>query len=236
MDDFSPLTTSNLNIHPLEIFTPNLVIQGNSTGPYRRSSDLVNRKDRDYILLDGARITPLGRQANMTPLDTQLMVARQHVHLVALAAQSEPEDTTGNLGQFRPSGVHKIPHPCYMLTEVYVLLGEVYMVEASTLENLLAVSELFLPMTNVTVYINSMPNNPLQRDLVLINKDQIQAMYLIPSPTATKKLEESSVATGEAPTNSTEPLKSSTPEAQPQGASTSSLLERLSGSQKDHTS
>jgi len=232
MDDFSPLTTSSLNIHHLEIFTPNLVIQGDATGSFRRATDLVNRKDRDYMLLDGARITPLGRQANPTPLATPLMVARQHVHMVALAPQPEPEDTTGSLGQFRESAVHKIPYPCYMLTDIYVVVGEVHIVEDSTLENLMAMSDLFLPITKATVYINSMPNNPLSRDLVIINKEKIQAMYLMPSQTATKKLEETSVTAAEASGTTT---GTSTPPAEQQGASASSLLERLS-SQKDHTS
>jgi hypothetical protein len=190
MDSFSPLTTSSLNIHHLEIFTPNLVVQGNSTGPFRRATDLVNRKDRDYIIVDAARITPLGRQANPTPLSTPLMVARQHIHLVSLAPQLEPENTTGGLGGPRESGVRKIAYPCYLLTDIYVIVGQCHMVEGSTLENLMAVSELFLPITAATLYISSMPNTPLPRELVIINKEKIQAMYLMPSPTATQKLDE----------------------------------------------
>jgi hypothetical protein len=199
MDSFSPLTTSNLNIHHLEVFTANLVIQGDSTGQFRRASDLVNRKDRDYIYMDNARITPLGRQANPNPLTTQLMVARQHIHLVALAPQLEPENTTGNLGQQRESGVRKIGYPCFMLTDIYAVVGECHMVEGSSLENLMAVSELFLPITGATLYISSMPNTPLPRDLVIISKEKIQAMYLMPSPTATQKL-------GEPSSQSTSPL------------------------------
>src|SRR5258708_6583291 len=140
MDSFSPLTTSNLNIHHLEVFTASLVIQGDSTGQFRRASDLVNRKDRDYILMDNARMTPLGRQANPNPLTTMLMVARQHIHLVALAPQPEPENTTGNLGQQREAGVHKIPYPCFMLTHIYAVVGECYMVAGTTIENLMALT------------------------------------------------------------------------------------------------
>jgi hypothetical protein len=199
MDSFSSLTTSSLNIHHLEVFTANLVIQGDSTGPFRRASDLVNRKDRDYIYMDGARITPLGRQANPNPLTTQLMVARQHIHLVALGPQPEPENTTGSLGQQRESSVRKIGYPCFMLTDIYAVVGQCHMVEGSTLENLMAVSELFIPITAATLYISSMPNTPLPRDLVIISKEKIQAMYLMPSPSSTQKLEEPS-------TQSTSPL------------------------------
>jgi len=199
MDSFSPLTTSNLNIHHLEVFTANLVIQGDSTGQFRRASDLVNRKDRDYILMDNALITPVGRQANSNPLTTQLMVARQHVHLVALPPQPEPENTTGSLGQPRDSGVRKIAYPCFMITDTYAVVGQCHMVEGGTLENLMAISELFLPLTAATVYISSMPNVPLQRDLVIISKEKIQAMYLLPSPSTTQKLEEQ-------PNPSTSPL------------------------------
>jgi hypothetical protein len=209
MDSFSPLTTSNLNIHHLEVFTANLIIQGDSTGQFRRASDLVNRKDRDYILMENARITQLGRQANANPLTTQLMVARQHVHFVALPPQPEPENTTGGLGQPRESGVRKIAYPCFMLTDTYVIVGQCHMVEGGTLENLMAISELFLPLTAATVYISSMPNTPMPRDLVIISKEKIQAMYLLPSPSATQKLEE------------------------PSNPSTSPLSDRISSSLKD---
>lgn len=41
MDPFSSLSTSSLSVHSLEIYTASLNIQGNATGPFRRSSDLV---------------------------------------------------------------------------------------------------------------------------------------------------------------------------------------------------
>src|SRR5436190_2076135 len=97
MDSFSPLDTSNMTTHVLEIFTANLIIQGTSTGPFLRASDMVNRKDRDHINVDGARITPIGRQANPAPLGTPLILARQHVHLVSLPPQSDVDSITGNL-------------------------------------------------------------------------------------------------------------------------------------------
>jgi hypothetical protein len=209
MDSFSSLTTSSLNIHHLEVFTANLAIQGDATGPFRRASDLVNRKDRDYLIMENARITPVGRPANSNPLTTQLMVARQHIHLVALPPQPEQENTTGSLGQPRESGVRKMAYPCFMITDTYAVVGQCHMVEGGTLENLMAISELFLPLTAATVYISSMTNTPLPRDLVIISKDKIQAMYLMPSPSATQKLEE------------------------PANPSTSPLRDRISSSLKD---
>ena len=145
MDNFAPLTTSSLNIHPLELYTSNLAIRGNTTGPYRRSSDLLNRKDRDYIILQNANITPLNRQPGPTSLSTSLLVARQHIHLVALSAQPEPENTTGGLGQYREFAVRKIPVPCCMMTDVYVIMGQCYLLEGSSLENLMEIADLFLP-------------------------------------------------------------------------------------------
>jgi hypothetical protein len=224
MDNFSLLTTSNLVIHSLEIFTSSLAIQGNATGPFGRASDLVNRKDRDHIILQEARVTPLGRQPNPAPLTTPLIVARQHVHLVALAPQSDAEATggltsgtlasgglssggltsgtlasgtlaSGGLaGRFRESGVRKYPVPGYILTDVYVVVCQCHLIEGGTLEGLLDVSDLFIATTNAAIYINSAPAAPLQRDLVIINKEKIQAMYLAPSPTtpgtSTRRLDE----------------------------------------------
>src|SRR4051812_31884085 len=178
MDDFSPLMTSNLTTHSLEFFTANLIIQGNSTGPFRRASDLVNRKDRDDIVVDGARITPMGRQANPTPLSTPLILSRPHVHMVSLPPQPEPEYESGGLGSgslssgtlksgtlqsgnltsgslssggqanhYREWAVHKFAVPCYMLTDMYVIVGKCHLVEGATLESLIDISDMFIPIT-----------------------------------------------------------------------------------------
>jgi hypothetical protein len=233
MDNFSLLTTSNLVTHSLEIFTASLAIQGNATGPFGRASDLVNRKDRDHITLQDARVTPLGRQPNPAPLATPLIVARQHVHLVALAPQSDAENVSGTLtsgtlasgglssgslasgtlasgglaGRFRESGVRKYPFPCYILTDVYVVVGQCHLIEGATLEGLLDSSDLFIAITVAAIYINSAPAAPLQRELVIINKEKIQAMYLTPSSpstpgTSTRRLDEP-------PNPPTSPLKGS---------------------------
>jgi hypothetical protein len=233
MDSFSPLTTSNLNIHNLEVYTANLVIQGNASGPFRRATDLVNRKDRDYMMLQEARLTPIGRQPNPNVLTTPLMVARQHTHLVALGPQPEPEHTTSGLGQVRESGVRKVAYPCYMFTEVYVVVGQCHLVEGSTLENLLAVSELFVPITNVTLYINSLPNAPLQRDLVIINKEKIQAMYLIPTPTSASGTNNTATQKLEEPPR--QPTSPNLNESQSNPPTASSLRERISSQLKDRS-
>jgi hypothetical protein len=203
MDNFSPLTTSNLNIHNLEIYTATLAIQGSATGPFRRASDLVNREDRDYIMLQNASITPLGRQPNPTPIPTMLMVARPHIHFVSLGPQPEPEHTTSGLGQYRESGTRKSPVPCCMLTEVYVVTGQCYMLPGSSLENLLAMSDPFFSLTNVTIHINGISSAPFQRDLIIINKEKVQAMYLMGASTTTQRLDD-------APNPSTSPLTNPT--------------------------
>jgi hypothetical protein len=194
MDNFAPLTTSSLNIHALELYTANLAIRGNTTGPYRRSSDLLNRKDRDYIILQNASITPLDRQpvrpSSSASLSTPLLVARQHVHLVSLSAQPEPENTTSGLGQYREFTVRKTPIPCCMMTDVYVVMGQCYLLEGSSLENLMEVADFFLPLTNATFYLSNSSAASMQRELVIVNKEKVQAMYLLPAPTTTQRLDD----------------------------------------------
>ena len=228
MDNFSLLTASHLVTHNLEIFTSSLVIQGTSTGPFGRASDLVNRKDKDHILLQDARLAPLGRQGNPTPIATPLIVARQHVHLVALAPEADAEGTgsltsgglasgtlasgtlgsgqlsSGNLNsgtlasggaapRYRESGVHKYPVPCYIVTDMYVVLGQCYLLEGATLEGLFDGIDLFIPTTGSAVYISGSQAAPMQRELVIINKEKIQAMYLASAPSApavSKRLDE----------------------------------------------
>src|SRR3954470_9156329 len=79
--------------HKLEIYTSKLVITGLSSGPFRRASDLVNRKDRNYLSVDESVVVPIGRHNDAPPLTTPFLVARQNIHFISLAPQPEPDQS-----------------------------------------------------------------------------------------------------------------------------------------------
>jgi hypothetical protein len=49
--------------------------------------------------------------------------------------------------------------------------------EGTSIEQLLDGQNIFFHLTQVTAYLTSQPNSPWRRDLVMINKNLIQAVY-----------------------------------------------------------
>src|SRR4051812_19217992 len=109
--------TSALSVtsHKLEIYTSKLVITGLSSGPFRRASDLVNRKDRNYLSVDEAVVTPIGRPNDAAPLTTPFLVARQNIHFISLVPQPEPEQP--GPGVTREFVVRKNSSTCSVVTQ-----------------------------------------------------------------------------------------------------------------------
>ena len=65
-----------------------------------------------------------------------------------------------------------------------------YLLEGSSLENLIEVADFFLPLTNATFYLGNSSAASMQRELVIVNKEKVQAMYLLPAPTTTQRLDD----------------------------------------------
>ncbi|MDQ6693668.1 MAG: hypothetical protein M3014_04505 [Chloroflexota bacterium] len=180
MNDFSlgpgvPVT------HNVELYTARLFIQGNISGPFKRTSDLINRKDRGFFNVGGASITPLGQTTPPKQLQTTVMVGRPHIHFVATdptlsAAQG------GSLGAGREYVIQKLPVSCYALTDTFILYGTCYLHHDSTVESLVSAGEPFMPLTKVTIYLIARPAAPWQREFIVVNKEKLEVIYLLDSP------------------------------------------------------
>jgi len=77
-----------------------------------------------------------------------------------------------------------------MLTEAFIVTGQCHLLPGSTLENLLAMSDPFYSLTAVTIHISGMSSASFQRDLIIINREKVQAMYLMGAPTTTQRLDD----------------------------------------------
>ncbi len=187
MEEYSAVPSGPIS-HNVELYTARLFIQGSISGPFKRTSDLINRRDRDFFTVDSATITALG-QANTTPqkIPTPVQVGRDHIQFVATTPQptqqpQAPSQTQG-LSPGREYYVHKRAVPCYALTDTFIIYGQCHLHTGATLESLLQVHAPFIPMTKATVYLIVRPNTPWQRELVVVNKEKLEVFYSVEGPT-----------------------------------------------------
>lgn len=171
--------------HNVELYTARLFIQGTIFGTFKRTSDLINRGDRDFFTVINAGLTPLGQTSVTTNrVATPVMVGRDHVHFVAIA----PQVTPGQQGSAantpgREQYVLKSPLPCYALTDTFIIYGHCHLLSGTSLENLLAIPDPFIPLTKATIYLIARPTAAWQRDLVVVNKTRLEVIYLVTSET-----------------------------------------------------
>ncbi len=184
MQEYSVVPSGPIS-HSVELYTARLFIQGSISGPFKRTSDLLNRRDRDFFNVSGALVTPLG-QTNATPqkIAAPVQVGRDHIHFVAtIPRQSEQSQQPQAPGQTRSLGpgreyyVHKQAVNCYALTDTFIIHGQCHLLPDATLESLLQVHDAFIPITRATIYLIARPNSPWQRELVVVNKEKIEVIY-----------------------------------------------------------
>jgi hypothetical protein len=176
MRPFAPDIPGPYN-HGVEIYTDGLYVHGILSGPFKRVTDLINRRDEDYLLVYEASVTPVGQAASPRKLATPVLVGRSHVHIIA----SSPGAGLQGQGEAAPREfyVPKMPVPCYALTDTFAVYGTAHLLQGSTLDSFLRVGDTFVPITGATIYLNTMPGTPWQRQLVVLNKAKVQVMYVL---------------------------------------------------------
>jgi len=182
MDIFTP--TSRQIQHRLELYTQHLIILGTITSPFKRVSDVVNRGDSQFLKVDDALITPLGKPPAQKPVEGQVMVSLDHLHFVVEALEKkeavEQPSRPGDDLEVRTAYVRKDHYPCFALTGTFAIYGYCYLHPGTKLESLLHGSEPFVPITKATLYLVADAKSSWSRDLVVINRNMISAIYLTP--------------------------------------------------------
>jgi len=111
------------------------------------------------------------------------MMNKGNIHMVAAAPQARPPGEGAQPGAKGSEGrefyVQKDVYPCYALTDTFVIHGQCHVRQGTNLQTFLEVGDIFLPITNPTISLLARPNAPWRRDLVLINKEKLEVMYLV---------------------------------------------------------
>lgn len=178
MDEYTAMPAGPIS-HSVELYTARLFIQGSISGPFKRTSDLINRRDRDFFTVNGATVTPLG-QASTTPqkIVAPVQVGRDHIQFVATSPQQASQSPgQGGPGPGREYYVHKQAVGCYALTDTFIIHGQCHLLSGTTIETLLQGHDPFIPITKATIYLIVRPNAPWQRELVVVNKEKLEVIY-----------------------------------------------------------
>ena len=168
--------------HKVEIYTNLLVLQGTIKGPFKRTTDLLNWNDLQFLSVQEVTITPIGQPASQKVQDHPAYLGRSQVQFaVEMAADPESFTTTGPLDESlgkRENMVRKERIPCYAITNSYIIHAHCHLMPGASLENVLVGSEDFIPLTEATIHHVGRPNAPWQRDVVIVNRNNLIAMYI----------------------------------------------------------
>ena len=184
MDIFTP--TKKQVSHKLELYTQHLIVSGTVKTPFKRISDVLNKGDSQFLKVEDALITPFGKPPTQKPVEGPAMVSLDHLHFVVEAlgkkpaAQAQQADRTGDDLEARLAHVHKDHYPCFAITGTYAIYGYCYLQPGKTLDSLLRGSDTYVPITRATLYLVADTETSWNRELVVINRKMINAMYLTP--------------------------------------------------------
>lgn len=182
MDDFSFVPSAPIT-HHVELYTSRFFVEGKIAGPFKRTSDLLNRSDSANMMVQEASITPLGQTPEAKRTLPSLIVVRAQVHFAASYPQGDGAAAQSNSAMGPSSGreyyVQKMSLPCYALTDTFVIYGSCYLHPGTTLQNLLDREEPFMPLTNATIYPVAHPAVNWRRELVVVNKSKLEVIYVI---------------------------------------------------------
>jgi hypothetical protein len=167
--------------HHVEVYTARFLVRGNISGAYRRTSDLLNSRDDNFLIVDNPLISSPTQSGGPRQLTSSLMLGRHAIHFVSLAPDAPDEaaenlTTTQNLA--RETFIAKRAQPCYIFTDTYIIHGTCHLVPDLTLKQYLELDATFISITQPTIYLAAHTSTSWQRELVIANKEKIEGMYL----------------------------------------------------------
>ena len=111
--------------------------------------------------------------------------ARLHFAVEVPPPNQPPRERTGQTTDElygREAFVRKNNYPCFAITGTYAIYGYCHLHADTALENLLRGIDKFIPITKATIYMVAHTNISWQRDVVIVNRNMLSAMYLTPAP------------------------------------------------------
>jgi hypothetical protein len=174
------LTGSLRASHNVELFTTRFIMNGFISGPHKRISDMLNRRDTDVLKLDDASLIPVGLLSEPRRIDTPVIVGRDTIHFAAepeVSGEEDGESAPPSSTRGREFIVRKTAVPCYVLTDTFLIYGQCYLHTGTDLDHLFAIADPFIPLTRAVIYWTTKPSIVWRRKLIVVNRNKIQAMY-----------------------------------------------------------
>ena len=167
----------------LEVYTETLVINGILTVTSPRTSDMLNQGTTEFLAIHEATVAPLGQPMSNKPMETPVMVRRSQVNFLVEVNPPDHMEQGGQTGQNSSTmgRVAKVMSSCYAMSGTYIIFGQCYLHPGTTLENLMQGVDSFIPLTKCTISLLHRPNISWQREVVVLNKAMLTAMYLVPA-------------------------------------------------------
>lgn len=157
----------------IEIYTTALVFTGSYDLPlYRRVSDALNSRMHRFIALRDAAIAPMGRPQHAQRVP-QILVDWSDALLVATVA--EPPAPPG----FQSPAPLRDTQPMMFFTAAFAMRADFFKRNDMQLVEMLSeMTDDFIALSNVQIYPHS-GGAPLNRDFVCLNRQRIQALYVV---------------------------------------------------------
>jgi hypothetical protein len=157
----------------IEVYTTALVFTGSYDLPlYRRVSDALNSRLHRFIALRDAAIAPIGRPQHAQHVP-QILVDWSDALLVATVA--EPPPPPG----FQSPAPQRNTQPMMFFTAAFAMRADFFKRDDMQLVEMLSeMTDEFIALSNVQIYPHS-GGAPLARSFVCLNRQRIQALYVV---------------------------------------------------------
>jgi hypothetical protein len=154
----------------LTLFTDALVIRGSVTTSYRRVTDILNRAEDPFLVLDAVTIEEYGARGQ----SLSLPFAQVNLDSVLFATADIPVEANPSMR------VVKTPRKAMISVPPFSVAGNVHLLtgEGDPKEGLKLLTESFVPVTDATYWSDQLGEGRRQALLVAVNHRRVQ--YIAP--------------------------------------------------------
>ncbi len=164
--------------HGSELYFERVMVRGDvDVIPYRRFTDMLNQKERAFLVVRKGLSQPAERPIGEQEGQYDIIVPRLSV-LCATVFQEATAPRSFNPAEYR---IKKEPQACFVAFGPYAALGYFHVRAGLNLVEMMEIlQDDYLPITSANLYFLSQPQTPPRSlDLLVVNRHRIEAFYLM---------------------------------------------------------